>query len=45
MKGTTQKWIAAAISAFILLGDAAWSGASQQATATNPVAGNAAAIR
>jgi cytochrome c oxidase cbb3-type subunit 3 len=44
MKGTTQKWIAVAISAFILLGGGAWGGAAQQAAA-NPVAGNAAAIR
>jgi cytochrome c oxidase cbb3-type subunit III len=45
MTGKTQRWIAAAISAVILLGESAWGGAAQQAAVTNPVAGSAAAIR
>src|SRR6202451_1777821 len=46
MTGTTQTWMVAAISAVILLGGA-WPGPgrAQQAAVTNPVAGNAAAIR
>ena len=45
MTRTTQIWMIAAISAAILFGEGARGGAAQQAAATNPVAGNAAAIR
>jgi putative heme-binding domain-containing protein len=45
MTGKTQRWITAAISAVILFGESALGGAVQQAAPTNPVAGNAAAIR